>query len=127
MHRPPTQCLWKHRERALPARVALTAETPCGNGVRLFIERAAAAPCAGHPCALGKPVRLCDGKTLLLKSKLKHVDCRQEWVRVLRDRDICTPVHVDRKDNLADLFTKILTAPEFERLRGQIMYNMESD
>ena len=76
---------------------------------------------------MGRLERLCDGKTLLLKSKLKHVDCRQEWVRVLRDRDICTPVHVDTKDNLADLFTKILTAPEFERLRGQIMYNMESD
>jgi hypothetical protein len=61
------------------------------------------------------------------KSKLKHIDCRQEWVRVLRDRGICTPVHVDTKDNLADIFTKILTAPEFERLQDQIMYNMESD
>ena len=28
------------------------------------------------------------------RTKLKHIDCRQEWVKTLRDRDICTPVHV---------------------------------
>ena len=61
------------------------------------------------------------------KSKLKHIDCRQEWVRILRDRGICTPGHVDTKDKMADLFTKILSAPEFERLRNLIVYDMESD
>ena len=60
------------------------------------------------------------------KSKLKHIDCRQEWVRVLRDRKICIPVHVDSKDNLADMFTKILPAHDFERLRSKIMYKLES-
>ena len=58
------------------------------------------------------------------KSKLKHIDCRQEWVRMLRDRNICTPVHVDTKLNLADLFTKLLPACDFERLRSLIMYKM---
>ena len=58
------------------------------------------------------------------KSKLKHIDCRQEWVRMLRDRNICTPVHVDTKLNLADMFTKLLPAGDFERLRSLIMHKM---
>lgn len=57
------------------------------------------------------------------KTRLKHIDCRQEWVKTLRDRSIMIPQHVDTKNNLADLFTKILTAPDFERLRDRIMYN----
>ena len=55
------------------------------------------------------------------RSKLKHIDCRQEWVRVLRDKSILIPTHVDSKDNLADLFTKILDRGTFERLRDRIM------
>jgi hypothetical protein len=31
---------------------------------------------------------------------------------LLRDKEICIPVRVDTKDNLADIFTKIL--PEFD-------------
>ena len=27
------------------------------------------------------------------KTKLKHIDCCQEWVKTLRNRDIMTPVH----------------------------------
>ena len=61
------------------------------------------------------------------KSKLKHIDCRQEWVKILRDRGICTPVHVDTKDNLADVFTKILLCCDFERLRSVIMYELPHD
>ena len=56
------------------------------------------------------------------KSKLKHIDCRQEWMKILRNRSICTPVHVDTKDNLADLFTKLLPMGDFERLRSNIVY-----
>ena len=57
------------------------------------------------------------------RSKMKHIDCAQEWVRVLRDKDICTPVAVASKDNLADIFTKILSVATFKRLRAEIMYN----
>ena len=56
------------------------------------------------------------------KSKLKHIDCRQEWVKTLRDKSIMTPVHVDSKDNLADLFTKILNSETFTRIRDTIMH-----
>lgn len=55
------------------------------------------------------------------KSKLKHIDCRQEWVRTLRDSAIITPKHVTSADNLADLFTKILPASTFVRLRNRMM------
>ena len=55
------------------------------------------------------------------KSKMKHIDCRQEWVKILRDRDICTPVRVDTKDNLADIFTKILPPVDFERIRDRLL------
>ena len=56
------------------------------------------------------------------KSKLKHIDCRQEWVKVLRDKNIMTPTHINTKDNLADLFTKILDKETFTRLRDTIMH-----
>jgi hypothetical protein len=59
----------------------------------------------------------------VFKSKLKHIDNRQEWVKMLRDKEICTPVRVDSRDNLADIFTKILTVEVFERLRDQLMHD----
>ena len=60
------------------------------------------------------------------KTKLKHIDARQEWVKVLRDKSILVPVHVPTKLNLADMFTKILTVPEFIRLRNMIMVQPRS-
>ena len=60
------------------------------------------------------------------KTKLKHIDCRQEWVKTLRDRNICVPVHVTSKNNWADLFTKILPVHDFKRLRDRIMYDPKS-
>ena len=56
------------------------------------------------------------------KSRMKHIDCAQEWVRMLRDKDICTPTRVDTRDNLADIFTKILDIATFTRLRALIMH-----
>ena len=55
------------------------------------------------------------------KSKLKHIDCRQEWVQVLRDKDLLKCVHIPGTENLADLFTKILDPGDFIRQRGTIM------
>ena len=42
------------------------------------------------------------------RSKLKHIDCHQEWVKTLRNKNVCNTVHIPTKDNLADIFTKIL-------------------
>ncbi len=55
------------------------------------------------------------------KTKLKHIDCRQEWVRTLRDKGLCKPAYVPTADNLADIFTKILSKQVFEGLRNQCM------
>ena len=65
------------------------------------------------------------------KAKLKHIDCRQEWARTLRDRDIMTPVHnaIDTELNDADLFTNILARGPFEMVRHRIMveHNIHHD
>ena len=55
------------------------------------------------------------------RTKMKHIDVRQEWVRALRDSEVCKLSKVDTKLNLADLFTKILDPDTFERLRGRMM------
>ena len=58
------------------------------------------------------------------KSKLKHIDTRQEWVQVIRNKDIIVPEHADTKLNTADIFTKILSVQDFTFLRGFIMIMM---
>ena len=60
------------------------------------------------------------------KTKLKHIDVRQKWVQTLRDKSILRPVHVDTKDNAADLFTKILGKQDFIRLRDMAMKQKSS-
>ena len=64
-------------------------------------------------------------KRTAAKSRMKHIDCRQSWIKTLRDSEICIPVHVDTKYNLADLFTKILDRATFETLRDRIMQPRE--
>ena len=61
------------------------------------------------------------------KSKLKHIDTRQHWVKVLRNREILIPQHVPSADNIADIFTKILSRDIFERLRDRIMHPLILD
>ena len=53
------------------------------------------------------------------KTKLKHIDARQEWVKVLRDKSILVPVHVPTKLNLADMFTGPLRKKKHFRGTGQ--------
>ena len=60
------------------------------------------------------------------KSKLKHIDVRQEWVQTLRDKSIIQTEHVKSEDNLADLFTKILSTHIFTKLRDRIMIKRSS-
>jgi hypothetical protein len=55
------------------------------------------------------------------KTRLKHIDVRQEWVKCLRDKSIVIPEHVPSAENLADMFTKALSKDTFEGLRDQIM------
>ena len=46
----------------------------------------------------------CFANNSAFKSRLKHIDTRQHWVKVLRDKNILIPQHIDTKDNLADFF-----------------------
>jgi len=57
------------------------------------------------------------------RTKLKHIDCRQEWVKMIRNKEICIPKHCPTSENLADLFTKILDSKTFTYLRGVCMVN----
>jgi len=60
------------------------------------------------------------------KSKLKHIDTRQSWVKTLRNRNILKVAHVPSAHNLADLFTKILPKATFTQLRDQIFKPLPS-
>ena len=55
------------------------------------------------------------------RSKLKHIDVRQQWVEWLRDRSLVKLEYVNTKLNLADFYTKILDTETFENLRDQQM------
>ena len=55
------------------------------------------------------------------KSKLKHIDVSQRWVKCLRDHSIMTPVHVNTHDNLADFFTKVLGTQPYTKFRDAMM------
>jgi hypothetical protein len=56
------------------------------------------------------------------RSRLRHVDARQEWVQALRDSKLVKAVHVDTTQNLSDLFTKALDLGTFIRFRKQLMH-----
>jgi hypothetical protein len=61
----------------------------------------------------------CDGTAS--KTRLKHIDARQEWVQTLRNKNIVKAQHVPSEHNLADIFTKILPKSTFIRLRDQLL------
>ena len=60
------------------------------------------------------------------KTKLKHIDCRQKWMKTLRNKNVIRTKHVKSENNLADIFTKILDQDTFERLRNRMMYKMSA-
>jgi hypothetical protein len=57
------------------------------------------------------------------RSKLRHVDCRQQWLQVLRDSNIVKCVHVSSEFNKADIFTKALDTETFVRLRDTMLFH----
>ena len=81
----------------------------------------------GHDMALPYTIRVDNtaaiafSKGNVRRSKLKHIDARQQWVQYLRDKELCRLEYVNTKENLADFYTKILDTDTFERLRGQMM------
>ena len=59
------------------------------------------------------------------RSRMKHIDQRQAWVRQLRDASITKAHKVGTNDNLADLFTKALKGASFTTLRDQFMVQLQ--
>jgi hypothetical protein len=55
------------------------------------------------------------------KSRLKHIDCRQEWVQVLRNKNILKTQHIDSHLNLAVIFTKILPKDTFQGIVARLL------
>ena len=63
-------------------------------------------------------------KNTATKTKLRHIDVRQDWVCVLRDKEISKPIGVPGEINLADMFTKILSKPVFEKHRNNCLHRV---
>ena len=57
------------------------------------------------------------------RSKLRHIDCRQQWLQVLRDSNLVKCVHVSSEFNKADIFTKALDTETFVRLRDTMLFH----
>jgi Mlc titration factor MtfA (ptsG expression regulator) len=53
---------------------------------------------------------------------MRHIDLRLAWVRVLRESGLITCVHVDTKNQLADIFTKLLDQKTFIAIRDKLMH-----
>jgi hypothetical protein len=53
-------------------------------------------------------------------ANVKHFRVRYHTIRDLADEDISHVVRIAGKDNPADIFTKALTRPKFERFRGML-------
>jgi hypothetical protein len=56
------------------------------------------------------------------KSRLRHIDARQEWLQALRDSNLVKTVHVDTSENIYDMFTKALPLVTFLGFRKQLMH-----
>ena len=63
-------------------------------------------------------------KDTVIRTKLKHIDVRQDLVKALNDHNIIVPKHTPSADNLADFLTKLLSDDTFIRLRDQMMIEL---
>ena len=57
----------------------------------------------------------------LKRSKIRHIDARQDWVPPMRDSSTCKLWKVHTLENESDLLTKIHKPDQFERLRSRCM------
>jgi len=59
------------------------------------------------------------------RSKARHVDARQEWVVLLREKKLFVGKWIPGKRNVSNLGTKIQTAQQFVPERGVIMFELQ--
>jgi len=60
-------------------------------------------------------------KGIVNRTRLVQIDCRATWVRQLRNNNLFSIKHVASKENLSDLFTKVLDRVAFQYLRNKFM------
>jgi hypothetical protein len=58
-------------------------------------------------------------KNPIQHSRTKHIDIRHHFIRELVEEKIIALEHVTTEKQLADIFTKVLDANQFEWLRGK--------
>jgi hypothetical protein len=56
------------------------------------------------------------------RSRLRHIDARQQWVRCLRDSRLVRTTHVPSPENLSDWLTKPLKLAVFLPMRARMMH-----
>ena len=61
-------------------------------------------------------------KGTVRRTKLKHLDQRQQWIKDLKDAKLFTSAHIDTKLNKADLMTKMPTKDTFQFLVKLLMH-----
>ena len=75
-----------------------------------------------------KPVEIrCDNQSAIrlihnpeFHQRTKHIDVRYHFVRQLQEDGAIDAVYVSSREQKADLFTKSLPKPEFERMRSEL-------
>ena len=51
----------------------------------------------------------------MLKTKMKHIDVRQNWIRIIRDLSVAQPMHCRSEANIADYLTKIFPGTKWHQ------------
>ena len=67
------------------------------------------------------------GENKMSSSRSKHIDLRHHVVRYHNDQGPITSIHCPTSKMIADILTKVLPKPGFERLRNEIMTDIDVD
>ena len=89
-----------------------------------IVEEMGMAMPAPHCIGVDNTTAIAFSKGNVRRSKLKHIDARQQWVEHLRDKQLCDLTYVNTTENIADFFTKLLPSDRFIALRDQLLVNM---
>ena len=55
-------------------------------------------------------------------TKMKHLDIREDWIQLIRDRGLAEFIKVDGKVIKADFMTKLLNRVEYNRQHKELAY-----
>ena len=100
----------------------------CATAAREHLGVSYKAHALGIPFPLPMPLALdnegCEAfmKGTAAPSRMRHVDCNQQWVAEVRDKKLFAPFHVASALNLSDILTKFFkSTKDFADIRDQLM------